>query len=57
MLINTGRGGLIDTKAVIAGLKSGKIGYLGIDVYEQEADLFFRIFPSRSFLMTPSHGS
>lgn len=42
MLINTGRGGLIDTKAVIAGLKSGKIGYLGIDVYEQEADLFFQ---------------
>ncbi|MCC6915812.1 2-hydroxyacid dehydrogenase [Nitrosomonas sp.] len=42
MLINTGRGGLVDTRAVIAGLKSGKIGYLGIDVYEQEEDLFFR---------------
>jgi len=42
MLINTGRGGLVDTKAVIAGLKSGRIGYLGIDVYEQEADLFFQ---------------
>lgn len=41
MLINTSRGALIDTKAVIAGLKSGKIGYLGIDVYEQEGDLFF----------------
>jgi D-lactate dehydrogenase len=41
MLINTSRGGLIDTKAAIAGLKSGKIGYLGLDVYEQEADLFF----------------
>ncbi len=40
MLINTSRGGLVDTKAVIAGLKSSKIGYLGIDVYEQEADLF-----------------
>jgi D-lactate dehydrogenase len=40
MLINTSRGGLIDTKAVIAGIKSAKIGYLGIDVYEQEADLF-----------------
>ncbi|NCI51594.1 2-hydroxyacid dehydrogenase [Sediminibacterium roseum] len=42
MLINTGRGGLIDTKAVIAGLSSGQIGYLGIDVYEQEEHLFFR---------------
>jgi D-lactate dehydrogenase len=42
MLINTSRGGLIDTKAVIAGLKSGQIGYLGIDVYEQEEHLFFR---------------
>ncbi|GAB1541243.1 2-hydroxyacid dehydrogenase [Scytonema sp. NUACC21] len=41
MLINTSRGALIDTKAVIGGLKSGKIGYLGIDVYEQESDLFF----------------
>ena len=41
MLINTSRGGLIDTKAVIAGLKSGKIGHLGLDVYEEEADLFF----------------
>ena len=40
MLINTSRGGLVDTKAVIASIKSGKIGYLGIDVYEQEADLF-----------------
>ncbi|MFC4656422.1 MULTISPECIES: 2-hydroxyacid dehydrogenase [Rheinheimera] len=42
MLINTSRGGLVDTKAVIKGLKSRKIGYLGLDVYEQEADLFFR---------------
>jgi D-lactate dehydrogenase len=41
MLINTGRGGLIDTPAVIAGLKSKKIGYLGLDVYEEEAALFF----------------
>ncbi|MBW4575228.1 MAG: 2-hydroxyacid dehydrogenase [Aphanothece sp. CMT-3BRIN-NPC111] len=41
MLINTSRGGLIDTKAVIQALKSGKIGYLGLDVYEQETDLFF----------------
>lgn len=42
MLINTSRGGLIDTKAAIQGLKSGQIGYLGIDVYEQEEHLFFR---------------
>jgi D-lactate dehydrogenase len=41
MLVNTSRGGLIDTQAAINGLKSGAIGYLGIDVYEQEADLFF----------------
>ena len=42
MLINTSRGGLIDTSAVIEGIKSGKIGYLGIDVYEQEDELFFQ---------------
>lgn len=41
MLINTGRGALIDTQSVIEGLKSGKVGYLGLDVYEEEADLFF----------------
>ena len=41
MLINTSRGALIDAEAVIAGLKSGRIGAVGLDVYEQEADLFF----------------
>jgi len=41
MLINTSRGALVDTPAVIEGLKSGKIGYLGLDVYEEEAELFF----------------
>ncbi|HEY8461876.1 MAG TPA: 2-hydroxyacid dehydrogenase [Blastocatellia bacterium] len=41
MLINTGRGALIDTQAVIEALKSGRIGYLGLDVYEEEADLFY----------------
>lgn len=41
MLINTGRGGLIDTKAVIKALKTGKIGSLGLDVYEEEEELFF----------------
>ena len=42
MLVNTSRGGVIDTQAVIGGLKSGAIGSLGLDVYEEEADLFFR---------------
>jgi D-lactate dehydrogenase len=41
MLINTSRGALLDTRAVIDALKSGKVGYLGLDVYEEEADLFF----------------
>ncbi len=41
MLINTSRGALIDTEAVIRALKSGKIGLLGLDVYEEEGDLFF----------------
>ena len=41
MLINTGRGQLIDTKAAINALKSKKLGYLGIDVYEEEQNLFF----------------
>ena len=42
ILINTSRGALIDTEAVIEALKNGQLGGLGIDVYEQEADLFFR---------------
>ncbi|CAN5700802.1 2-hydroxyacid dehydrogenase [soil metagenome] len=41
MLINTSRGGLIDTKAATKALKTGRIGYLGLDVYEQEEKLFF----------------
>jgi D-lactate dehydrogenase len=41
MLINTSRGGLLDTRAAIAALKSGHLGSLGVDVYEEEADLFF----------------
>lgn len=41
MLINTSRGGLIDTPAAIDALKTGQLGYLGIDVYEQEEKLFF----------------
>ncbi|WP_180900439.1 2-hydroxyacid dehydrogenase [Martelella soudanensis] len=42
MLVNTSRGGVIDTHAVIEGLKSGRIGALALDVYEEEEDLFFR---------------
>jgi D-lactate dehydrogenase len=41
MLINTSRGALIDTRAVIDALKTGQIGYLGLDVYEEETALFF----------------
>jgi D-lactate dehydrogenase len=41
MLINTGRGGLVQTTAVVEGLKSGHIGYFGMDVYEEEDGLFF----------------
>jgi len=42
MIINTSRGAVIDTSDAIDALKSGKLGYLGIDVYEQEEKLFFR---------------
>jgi D-lactate dehydrogenase len=42
MLLNTSRGGVVDARAVIAALKAGTLGSLGLDVYEEEADLFFR---------------
>ncbi|NML04635.1 2-hydroxyacid dehydrogenase [Sphingomonas sp. G-3-2-10] len=42
MLVNTSRGGLIDTGALIEALKRGNVGGVALDVYEQEADLFFR---------------
>jgi D-lactate dehydrogenase len=42
MLINTSRGAVIDTRALIAALKAGRIGSVGLDVYEEEGDLFFR---------------
>ena len=42
LLVNTSRGGLVDTKAAIAALKSRRLGGLAIDVYEQEAGLFFQ---------------
>jgi len=41
VLINTSRGALIDTRALIGGLKSGQIGAAGLDVYEEEAGIFF----------------
>lgn len=41
MIVNTSRGPLIDTNAVIEGLKKGKVGYLALDVYEEEEALFF----------------
>jgi D-lactate dehydrogenase len=41
MVINTSRGALINTSDVITALKTGDVGYLGLDVYEEEADLFF----------------
>lgn len=41
MIINTSRGALVDSEAAVDALKSGKIGYLGLDVYEEEEQLFF----------------
>ena len=46
MIINTGRGRLIDTKALIGGLKTGRIGAAGLDVYEEESEYFFEDFSS-----------
>ncbi len=45
-IINTGRGKLIDTRALIGGLKSGRVGAAGLDVYEEETDYFFEDFSS-----------
>ncbi|MCK5804644.1 MAG: cyclic nucleotide-binding domain-containing protein [Lentisphaeria bacterium] len=47
MLINTSRGGLIDTAALLNALKSGKIGYAGLDVYEEESGYFFEDYSDR----------
>lgn len=41
MIINTGRGGLVHTQDLIDGLKSEQVGYAGLDVYEEEGDVFF----------------
>ncbi len=42
MLINTSRGGLIDTEALLGALRAGRLGAVGLDVYEEEEGLFFR---------------
>lgn len=47
MLINTARGALVDSNALINGLKNGKIGYAGLDVYEEEGAYFFEDFSNR----------
>jgi D-lactate dehydrogenase len=47
MLVNTSRGSVIDTRAVLRGLKDGTIGSLALDVYEEEADLFFEDLSDR----------
>ncbi len=47
MLINTSRGALIDASAAIEALKDGRLGYLGLDVYEEEGDLFFEDLSDR----------
>ena len=47
MLINTSRGGIIDTRALIAALKKEHVGSVGLDVYEEEGDLFFKDLSER----------
>lgn len=48
LLINTSRGGLVDTKALLHGLETGKIGGVGMDVYENEADYFFQDWSAKN---------
>jgi D-lactate dehydrogenase len=50
MLINTSRGAVLDTRAIIRGLKDGTIAYLGLDVYEEEDSLFFEDQSNRLML-------
>jgi D-lactate dehydrogenase len=47
MLINTGRGALIETPALVSALKSGQVGYAGLDVYEEEEGFFFNDLSGR----------
>ncbi len=48
MLINTVRDKIIDAKSVLEGLKSGKIGYFGMDVYENEKGIYFNNFSKKT---------
>lgn len=65
MIINTCRGSLMDMPAVLDGLKAGKIGSLGIDVYEGEEDFFYqvrrntwiRLFTHRLYVLFSEHFS
>ncbi len=47
MLINTGRGALVDTPALLEALKAGQVGHAGLDVYEEEEGIFFRDLSDR----------
>lgn len=47
IIINTSRGGLVDTKSLLEGLKSGVIGGVGMDVYENESEYFFQDWSAR----------
>jgi D-lactate dehydrogenase len=48
LIINTSRGGLIDSTALISGIQSGIIGGAGIDVYENEGDYFFQDWSAKN---------
>jgi len=50
MLINTSRGAVINTRDAVKALKNGRLGYLGIDVYEQEENIFFEDFSEHIIL-------
>jgi len=57
ILVNTSRGGIIDEAAACEGLKSGKIGGLGLDAYEQEPPTGSPLFEYNNVLVTPHAGA